>query len=319
MERSTGRWFFLGWCVLAAVGVSSASAEAGKIVQCTDAEGRVSFSDVGCPPDHNADGIVGNTKYRDTSAQGSYRVRRSAAEPGYEAPAGYRNAPYAEDSRGDSAVESGYSVMDQADRMEARRERVKQRQAEEYQRWKANQGPGYWDEVAARNAMVRIESERETPTGHYKPKNAAEMAIEYNTRSVAGGGRHQVRVPDVYENHVHSAPVLTYEQARQKALEATGYRSYGNLTRSQRETVDAEMAMYNYLPRESSGWGDQVNVENENNRALEAEKQRKQKIDEVERDYRREARWQEIGVLGRDKRFDDAVKDCKRTPGAICK
>ena len=227
MERPTGRWFFVGWCALAAVGVSVPPAEAGKIVRCSDAEGKVYFTDVDCPGTHSNEGVVG-----DTGTSGYYDPQESYGAPRFAG--------------------QGHSVMEQAARMEARKERVKERQAAEHARSTATQGPGYWDEVAARNAMISIENERSMPNRHYKPRNAAEMAIEYNARSVAGGGRHQVRVPDVNETHVYTGPALTHQQARQKALETTGYRSYGNLTRSQRATVDAEMAKYNHLPRQPS-------------------------------------------------------------------
>jgi len=170
MERSTGQRFFVGCCALAALGLLGETLWAGQIIQCTGADGRVYFTDVGCPVDHGRDGVIGDTHFSDDPAQGPYR------------------------SSGYGYVERGNSVIEQAERMEARRAQIRHRQALEYQRWRAEQGPGYWDQTAARNAMVGVD----------KPRNAAELAIQYNAKSVAGGGTHQVRVPDVYESHIHS-------------------------------------------------------------------------------------------------------------------
>jgi len=160
MERSTGQRFFVGCCALAAMGLLGETGLAGQIIQCTGADGRVYFTDVGCPVGHGRDGVIGETHFSDSPAQGPYRN----------------------------------SVIEQAELMEARRAQIRQRQALEYQRWRAEQGPGYWDQTAARNAMVGVD----------KPRNASELAIQYNAQSIAGGGTHQVRVPDVYETHIHS-------------------------------------------------------------------------------------------------------------------
>jgi hypothetical protein len=42
--------------------------------------------------------------------------------------------------------------------------------------------------------------------------------------------------------------ILTFDQARAKALEDAGYHQYGNLNKLQKERVDQEMEKYNYLP-----------------------------------------------------------------------
>ncbi len=45
------------------------------------------------------------------------------------------------------------------------------------------------------------------------------------------------------------APVLTYDQAKRKALKEEGFRGSSNLTKLQRERVNRTMSGYNHLPR----------------------------------------------------------------------
>jgi len=65
-------------------------------------------------------------------------------------------------------------------------------------------GPSYSDRIAARNAAMSAKNSRDMYR-HRKtgPRDAAEFAIEYNAESVANGGNHQVRVPDVTNVHNH--------------------------------------------------------------------------------------------------------------------
>jgi len=178
MKQPRVVWSLMGGCALAFL-VAAPAAEAGKVFQCTDAQGNLHFTDAGCPTSLQNQGAVADKQTQVAPRAGHSGVQRNAPEPSYQPPPG--------------SAGNRYSVEEQLERVEARNDQVRQRQAQEYQRWQAEQGPGYWDRTAARNAMVGAE----------KPKNAAELAIQYNADSVAGGGRHQVRVPDVYETHIH--------------------------------------------------------------------------------------------------------------------
>ena len=111
-------------------------------------------------------------------------------------------------------------------------------------------------------------------------------------------------------------PTLTYEQARKKALEDAGYKNYRHLTGSQKETVDEEMAKYKYLPPDKT----KQEIDEQNARNIMEQKQKEQeKIREVEKAYRIEKRKVEIGIESRIPKYKQAVKDCKYTPGAICR
>jgi hypothetical protein len=71
-------------------------------------------------------------------------------------------------------------------------------------------------------------------------------------RSTGGGERRQGRAP----NEAQAAePVLTYEQARDRALDATGYHDYDRLSRSQQRRVDQEMNRYPHRPAPSHPHG----------------------------------------------------------------
>ncbi len=174
----------VAWCAAAAVGLVASTAEAGKVFRCTDAQGNLYFSDVGCPTDVRDQGTA-------ASAQPQAPARTEPFRGQAHNPASRHQTPPA-------PTTSAYSVEEQLERVEARQQQIRQRQAAEYERWQAEQGPGYWDRTAARNAMV----------GADKPKDAAEMAIQYNANSVAGGGRHQVRVPDINKTYIYSNPRL---------------------------------------------------------------------------------------------------------------
>ena len=49
----------------------------------------------------------------------------------------------------------------------------------------------------------------------------------------------------------HPEPVLTYQEAKKKALEETGYHDYDNLSGAQRDRVDAEIEKYRHSPSKS--------------------------------------------------------------------
>jgi hypothetical protein len=51
-------------------------------------------------------------------------------------------------------------------------------------------------------------------------------------------------------------PQMTYEDARKKAVGDAGYRKYGQLSKSQKERVHAEMGKYNHLPPTPGGAAD---------------------------------------------------------------
>ena len=120
-----------------------------------------------------------------------------------------------------------------------------------------------------------------------------------------------------HEKEKQEKPLLTYEQARKKALHDAGYQNYGNLTGFQRESVDREMEKYNYLPR-TAGKHRGIGEDNDTyaNKIMEEQNKR---AEEVEQAYRREKRLRDVGVPGRDVRYDRAVKDCRFTPGAFCR
>lgn len=169
MENTFWKWLLVSWCTVALVGLLAPTAQAGKIFRCTDAQGNLYLTDAGCPTDLQNQGTPGSSPPRNPPTSGHSRGQRNSQEP-----------------RALSA--SGHSVEAQLDRVEARNEQVRQRRIEEYERWQAEQGLGYADRTAARNAMV----------GSDKPSDAAEMAIQYNAKSISEGGRHQVPVPNVY-------------------------------------------------------------------------------------------------------------------------
>lgn len=148
--------------MLVVMGMASTSSMAGQDVQiCRDADGNPYFTDAACPK-----GLAAEDRIYVPNAQG-YTRRFTAHE------------------------------VDALIRQERRIERLKAARAAE-----AARTPTYEDRVAARNAAMSVRNDRDMYRHReHGPRDAAELAIEYNANSFANGGRHQVRVPDVIDRH----------------------------------------------------------------------------------------------------------------------
>ncbi len=148
--------------MMVVMGMASTSSMAGQDVQvCRDADGNPYFTDKLCP-----DGLAAEEQVYIPNAQG-YTRRFTAQE------------------------------VNALLRQERRAERLKATRSAE-----SASAPSYEDRVAARNAAMSVRNDRDMYR-HRKngPRDAAELAIEYNAESFAKGGRHQVRVPDVTNRH----------------------------------------------------------------------------------------------------------------------
>jgi len=110
-------------------------------------------------------------------------------------------------------------------------------------------------------------------------------------------------------------PVMSYKEAKRRALKDAGYRNYNNLSASQRGRVNKEMAKYNHLPPEPRPKKAQKPRESNEERER---RERDERIRKVEHRYEREKRVQEIGISARKYEYKEAIRDCKRTIGANC-
>lgn len=114
-------------------------------------------------------------------------------------------------------------------------------------------------------------------------------------------------------------PVMTYEEARRRAVKDAGYRKYGNLTQSQRERVHREMAKYNHLPPSQEPNPSISQHQTEVERARIARENEQQRAREVEHTYETEKLYQQAGVPGREHQYQQADRACNGTFMADCK
>jgi hypothetical protein len=134
------------------------------VYKCTDAQGQIYFSDISCPPQ-----MVKEVMTIDRSPAVSASDRQ------------------------------GHSVVEQVNALERAQAQQANRKREEYERFNAARGQSWNDEVASKNALRALRYEENSE----RVDDAAEQAIRYNAESAASGGRHQVRVPDVTNIHIH--------------------------------------------------------------------------------------------------------------------
>ena len=172
-----------------------------------------------------------------------------------------------------------------------------------------------------RGESVRPPSADVAPTNPYSVMEQVRR-IEQRGRAERLGTTVLQSAPAVtnYQRGPASGAILTFEAARRRALEATGYRNYEQLTGPQQRRVNAEMAKYKHLPPqpvETPPPPTQAEIDAQ--RILREQREKQEQAREVERTYEWEKRWHELGVYGRAGRYKDAVEDCKNTFEAHCR